>query len=169
MANWEIARVFPGGMTFFPTGDHELTPIAPHHFMTTDKLDGYTIFDHRKFELGRSLKLHADAEGGFLAHATEDHLVLKLFRDTRSEHQAPGEGECELFSNFDGQYVEIEVQGPYVAIAPGLSNDLLVRTVVVPLPKRLSVSTFDEVARFAREQVERFATPDLCVPWEPDV
>ncbi len=155
MANWEIARVHPGGLTFYPTGTFELTPIEPHCAMDTIKHREMTFYDHRSFQPGKSLKLHADGREGFLAHATERHLILKLFEDTTHDQQAPGEGECEIFANLDGKYVEIEVQGPYVAIAPNTSNDLLVRTVVVNLPAELSLADYEGLAAFARKQAEK--------------
>lgn len=168
MASWEIARVPAGGVTFFPTGQTELTPILPHHPLHPSKHAGCSFFDHRAFELGKSLKLHADGREGFLAHATAQHLILKLFKDTQAHQQAPGEGECEIFANLDGKYVEIEVQGPYVAILPGLRHDFKVRTAVVPLPVDVMFDDPAALAAFAREQVAQFALPDLSGAWEPD-
>ncbi len=153
MANWEIARVGGGGLTFFPTGDAELTPIEPHHPMVTRKQGGVTFYEHADFVPGKSLKLHADGKEGFLAHLSGRHLILKVFRDSLPAEQAPGEGECEIFANFDGKYVEIEVQGPYVAIAPGLSNDFWVKTFVAPLPEGLKRTDYEGLVAFAREQV----------------
>jgi len=168
MANWEIARVHPRGVTFFPTGQAELSPVVPHSFMKTSKMSGATFYDHQRFELGSSLKLHADGQEGFLAHATPSHLILKLFRDTLPEQQAPGEGECEIFANFDGKYVEIEVQGPYATIAPGARSEFKVRTAVLELPASLSLSDWEGLLAFARAQAKIFALPDLHKPWESE-
>lgn len=165
MANWEIARVHPGGVTFYPTGEREISPIAPHAELVTEKRYGCSFYDHREFALGLSRKLHADGEGGFLAHATPRHLILKIFCDTSAQEQAPGEGECEIFANFDGKYVEIEVQGAHVAIAPGARHDLLVRTVVVPLPSGLKLSNFQALVQLAEAEVARYAPPDLVGRW----
>jgi hypothetical protein len=164
MASWEIARVFPGGITFFPTGRAELSPIEPHHFLETRKLQGYTIFDHRAFVPGKSLKLHADGERGFLAHITSEHLILKLFWDTLPEQQAPGEGECEIFAQFDGSYVEIEVQGSYARIEPGARHDFSLRTVVVPLP--LALDDLAELLSFANEIAVQYGAPPVPVSME---
>jgi len=157
MANWEIMRVPSGGVTFFPTGKAELTPIAPHDAMPTEKAAGATFFDHRKFSIGKCQKLHADGEGGYLAHATPDALILKLFVDTNPEQQAPGEGECEIFSNEDGKYVEVEVQGAYSTIAPGEKLTLVVRTVVVPWPAPVDLDDRAALRRFADEQAKIFS------------
>jgi hypothetical protein len=168
MASWEIARVPASGLTFFPTGETALTPIFPHHPLHVTEQFGCRFFAHRAFELGKSLKLHADGQEGFLAHATNEHLILKLFKDTKTHQQAPGEGECEIFANLDGKYVEIEVQGPYVAIHPGSRHDFKVRTVVVPLGQELTLDDPLALANFARAQAAKFAQPDLLGVWEPD-
>jgi len=166
MANWEIARVPPGGLTFFPTGSHELTPIAPHAALHLEKRLGCSFFDHRQFSPGLSRKLHADGQGGFLAHATGSHLILKMFADTTFEQQAPGEGECEIFANLDGKYVEIEVQGAYVAIAPGQRHDFLVRTAIIPV-SQLDLSDLEAWAQLAHKHVQTLAAPDLGAAWGP--
>jgi hypothetical protein len=166
MANWEIARVFAGGLTFFPTGSHELSPIAPHSALQLEKKFGCSFFDHRKFVPGLSRKLHADGQGGFLAHATGRHLILKMFADTPFEQQAPGEGECEIFANEDGKYVEIEVQGAYVAIAPGQRHDFLVRTAVISVGD-LDLSDFEAWAKLARQHAQRLAAPELSAVGGP--
>jgi hypothetical protein len=161
MASWEIARVFPKGITFFPSGRAELSPVEPHHLLPTQKLLGHTIYDHRAFVPGKSLKLHADGERGFLAHATGEHLILKLFRDTLPEQQAPGEGECEIFAQFDGSYVEIEVQGSYAMIQPGESHDFSVRTVVVRIPEQITLGDFEALSSYANELAVQYGTPDV--------
>lgn len=159
MASWEISRVPPGGLTFFPTGASMLTPIAPHAELLLDLQDGVSFYDHAAFEPGLSRKVHADGREGFLAHVQpgqgqEDLLFLKLFADSLPERQAPGEGEVELFANFDGRYVEVEVQGTYDTIAPGQTSSLFVRTVVVPVPAGLRADRH-ALAKWTREVVTR--------------
>ncbi len=135
MACWEISRVIPGGLTFYPTGTSELTPIAPHGALSVKKADGMSYYDHGEFQPGRSLKLHADGQEGFVGQLWDDLLMLKLFEDSPAEMQAPGEGEVEIFANEDGRYVEVEVQGPYVSIPPGQSKPFVIRTHVAPAPE----------------------------------
>lgn len=142
MASWEISRVLPAGLTFFPRGASMLTPIPPHAELVLTVDEGVSFYDHAAFEPGLSRKVHADGQEGFLAHVAQDTgegdlLLLKLFADSSPEEQAPGEGEVELFANFDGRYVEVEVQGTYDTIAPGQSSSFVVRTLVVPVPPGL--------------------------------
>ncbi len=165
MANWEIARVPGGGLTFFPTGDHELTPIAPHQAMPTEKAFGCTFYDHSQFTVGACQKLHADGRHGVLVHVQQSSLgvlcIFKLFLDTAGKAQAPGEGECEIFANDDGKYVEIEVQGPYAKIAPGQRSTFCVRTVVVPLPNAAFLTQRADLVRWALAEAKRYGAPDL--------
>jgi hypothetical protein len=149
MANWEIMRVPAGGLTFFPTGSSELTPIPPHDILPTEKSAGTTFFDHAHFTPGRCQKLHADGQGGYLAHLSGNLLILKMFVDTQPSEQAPGEGECEIFANDDGKYVEVEVQGPYRMIESGAESAFFVRTAVFSLPS--------SVARRERGALREFA------------
>jgi hypothetical protein len=140
MANWEISRVPPGGLTFYPTGERELTPIEPHGALATEKVAGATFYDHSRFVVGRSLKLHADGRGGYLAHLAGSTLLLKTFVDTVPEQQAPKEGECEIFANEDGRYVEIEVQGAFEEIRPGRALTTWIGTYATDLPPSLDPS-----------------------------
>lgn len=155
MASWEISRVPAGGLTFFPTGESAITPIPPHAALPTSQAHGVTFYDHGLFEVGPCRKLHADATGGYLAHLFEDLLLLKIFEDSRPEQQAPGEGECEIFANEDGKYVEIEVQGPYLPVAPGDATQFLIRTAVCELPRGLKGPDRAGLKGFAEEQVLR--------------
>jgi hypothetical protein len=145
VAGWEISRVPGRGITFFPTGEHEISPIAPHGRLVLHRENEHSFYHHTEFVLGRSLKVNADGREGFLAHATapaEDgdrHLFLKLFADTSAGEQAPGEGEVEIFANEDGRYIEIEVQSAYQLIAPGQTAGLAVRWLVKPIPRHLAV------------------------------
>lgn len=148
VAGWQISRVFPGGLTFFPTGASELTPIPPHGALHLEKRALVSAYDHDKFETGRSLKVHADGMGGFLAHVARPQgrsplLFLKAFVDSTPDEQAPGEGEVEIFANEDGAYVEVEVQGKLETIEPNATSRFQVRWIVSPLPEGVSDQAFD--------------------------
>lgn len=151
MANWEISRVPAGGLTFFPTGQKELNAIAPHHHLPIEKEFGTTFYDHSKFAGDRCLKMHADGTGGYLAHRLGNLLILKIFQDSTPEDQAPGEGECEIFANEDGAYVEIEVQGRYATILPGERETFCIRTLVIELPSELHADDRAKLRAFADE------------------
>src|SRR5690606_26938028 len=152
MASWEISRVPPSGRPLYPAVDARLTPVAPHSELLTEKFEGTPFYDHRGCEPGKCRKLHADGRGGYLAHLVGRHLILKVFEDSPPGDQAPGEGECEIFANDDGKYVEIEVQGPYSRIAPGSRSSFLVRTQVAHLPSDLTREDKSGLRKFADER-----------------
>jgi hypothetical protein len=133
MASWEINRVPPRGLTFFPTGTRVETPILPHGELSFEEQAGVSFYDHLVFRAGESLKAHADGSEGLLAHWVRESslLVLKLFIDSPPERQATGEGEIEVFANLDGRYVEVEVQGPCESIPPQGTSSFFVRTCIV--------------------------------------
>lgn len=155
MASWEISRVPPGGLTFFPTGTVEISPIFPHAELVMEKVGSTSFYDHTGFGLGDSRKVHADGRGGYLAHLAERHLLLKMFEDSPAEAQAPGEGECEIFANLDGKYVEVEVQSAYRLVRPGERSSFVVRTAVVEIPEGLDRADREGLRKFADAQVNR--------------
>jgi len=145
VAGWEITRVAGGGLTFFPTGETEISPIEPHGLLVLHREAGHSFYHHTHFILGTSIKVNADGQEGYLAHVTAPGadgrrlLFLKLYADTSSEQQAPGEGEVEIFANQDGRYVEVEVQGSYDTVPPGQSLELRVRWLVRAVPPDVAV------------------------------
>ena len=65
-------------------------------------------------------KLFADARG-WLAHAHDATLFLRVFPDLTLDQAAPRQGELELYFNPERDYIELENQGAYVTLAPGQS------------------------------------------------
>lgn len=142
LASWEISRVAGGGLTFYPTGASELTPVDPPHpgVVPVTHAANVTWFDHATFPLGTNAKLNADGTGGWLAHVADGVLLLKTFQDVPQASQAPGEGEVEIFADMSGGYVEVENQGPYVTIQPGASSTYKVTWLVRKLPSDVQVA-----------------------------
>lgn len=140
VAGWEISRVPPGGLTLYPTGQAELSPVPPHAQLPLMYEQGYSLYDHAGFSVGQNLKVHADAARGLLVHLTapssagKRFAFFKLFQDSTPEQQAPGEGEVEIFANEDGRYVEIEVQGAYQTLTPGEKRSFCVTWAVREVP-----------------------------------
>lgn len=155
MASWEISRVPAFGLTFFPTGTVEISPIEPHAELVMEKVAGTSFYDHSAFELGWRRKIHADSQGGYLAHLAGRQLLLKMFQDCPAEAQAPGEGQCEIFANHDGKYVEIEVQSSYALVRPFERSSFVVRTAVVDLPPELHGDDRQGLRIFADAEVDR--------------
>ena len=115
MAPWQITRVPPGGLTFFPTGDGSYPPsnlaVRETPDVTWYAYDAAAVTDHQK--------LFADGREGWLAHLDGDALFIKVFAAVPRARQAPGEAQIEIYANPAHTYVEVEAQGAYDEIAPG--------------------------------------------------
>ena len=74
VATWEDTRVFPGGLTFYPTGD--LAPTGGTFPLPTTQ----TSFDCTWFQypatVSASARLIADGKEGWIAHITSGGYVL---------------------------------------------------------------------------------------------
>jgi hypothetical protein len=136
-AHWEISRVPPRGLTFFPTGASAAGTLA------VTRAGAGTWFDHDPGALTDvGAKSFADSDGGFIAHLAQRILFVKSFADVGPKDQAPGEGEVEIYAN--NRYVEVEVQGPYMAIEPDEVALWRVNWNLCALPSNLSASVGSE-------------------------
>jgi hypothetical protein len=134
-APWQITRVPPGGLTFFPTGDGRFPP------SNLDALEslGVTWYAYDKAAITDNQKLFADGREGWLAHVDVDRqaLLIKTFAVTPRAAHAPGEAQIEIYASPAHTYVEVEAQGAYQAIAPGASSPWRVVWLVRRLPRGL--------------------------------
>lgn len=137
-APWEVTRVGPGGLTFFPTGNGP--PRAGGTFALPPTMDaaGCTWYQHQGAPVGSDQKLLADGAGGWVAHLAGDVLLVKAFDDIPADQVAPGEAEIEIFVEGQGKYVEVEEQGSYLALSTGQPRDWEVTWIVRRLPAGLS-------------------------------
>ena len=115
LAPWQITRVPPGGLSFFPTGSGNYPPsnlaVREQGGVTWYAYDAAAITDHQK--------LFADGSEGWVAHAGDGTLLVKMFEVAPRAEQAPGEAQIEIYASPAHTYVEVEVQGAYRTIAPG--------------------------------------------------
>lgn len=112
-APWEITRVPPYGLSFFPegetyTGSSTLTPTLE---------DRIVWFRHGG---EHDQKLFRDGSERWIAHLNNSFVLIKRYQtDIPISSFAPGESEIEIYSA--AGYVEIEQQGAYEPLAPGES------------------------------------------------
>jgi hypothetical protein len=133
VAPWEISRVRPRGLSFFPLGAKSSGSLS------VEERDGVVWYLHDPTVLGDPGKKHfADGTGGYLAHVAGELLFIKSFKDVGPEDQAPGEGEIEIYAN--DRYVEVEVQGRYESIDPGAALAWTVTWQLCRLPAALPVA-----------------------------
>lgn len=129
-AIWEVTRVAPGGLTYFPING-TTTGKAGSTLEPTLVKGGYAWIDMTTNPAGTN-KLHGDGASGFIAHTDGVRLFVKSWADVAAAAHAPDHGEVEFY---DGDsYVELENQGPYVSIPAGQSITHKVRWSLAKLP-----------------------------------
>jgi hypothetical protein len=128
-APWQITRVGPGGLTFYPSGEGVF---PPSNLGVRDAL-GATWYDYDKAAITDHQKHFADGREGWLAHVDRDALLVKTFAAVPRSAHAPGEAQIEIYASPAHTYVEVEAQGAYETIAPGQA----LTWEVVWLPRRL--------------------------------
>jgi hypothetical protein len=120
MAPWEVTRVFPRGLTFFPKGPTAPTLSAGATLPTTE-MNNIIWFNYDMAAITKDSKLYADGAEGWVAHAADGLVFIKSFADVTADKLAPKEGDVELYANTDHpdikRYVELETQGAYGDIA----------------------------------------------------
>ena len=121
LAPWQITRVPPGGLSFFPTGTGNFAPSN----LAVRELGGVTWYAYDAAAITDHQKLFADGSEGWLAHAGDGTLLVKTFDVAPRAEQAPGEAQIEIYASPAHTYVEVEVQGAYRTIAPGAGNAAL--------------------------------------------
>lgn len=139
VAPWEITRVFPRGVSFYPTGSQPY-PNVDLPLPVTSERGAVTFLAYDAANVTGHEKLLADGAGGWLAHATGRALLVKVFRDIAREQAAPGEGEIELYLDGQKRYIEVEQQGAYTALAPGESLTWTVRWYLREIPADVPVA-----------------------------
>jgi len=153
VAAWEISRVAPGGLTFYPTGDEAKRGQLAG--LTKDS-SGVTWFQYKAETIPTGVpKLLADGKEGWLAQATNGLLLVKSFEDVAAAKYAPEEGEIELYANPDHTYIEIEQQGTYVELKAGEQIQYVVRYKLMKLPASVNVSIGDVgLLKIARSMIK---------------
>lgn len=153
IAPWEISRVAPKGLTFFPTGKGakrgDLVPLIKDTI-------GITWFSYNGDLIPEGVpKLIADGSEGWMAQVNGDHILIKKFKDISEKEAAPEEGEIELYANPDKSYIEIEQQGAYETIKAGESSSWEVKWYLRKLPEGISSSVGNqELADYVRKIVK---------------
>jgi hypothetical protein len=134
LGHWEVTRVPPGGLTFYPAG----TGMAAYGPIMLEKVGGYYWFDHTKFPAGQIAKAGGDDVGSWVAHVMPDPagdiVLIKSFPDIPPGTAPPGHSEIEIFSAADKSYVEIEAHNRMLTFMPGQAIPWPVRWYLRRLP-----------------------------------
>ena len=135
-APWQITRVGPGGLTFYPSGEGVF---PPSNLGVQDAL-GATWYDYDRASITEHQKHFADGREGWLAHVDGDALLVKTFPAVPRESHAPGEAQIEIYASPAHTYIEVEAQGAYGIVHPGAALTWEVVWLARRLPPKLSVS-----------------------------
>lgn len=138
VAPWEVTRVPPSGITFFPKGEGGFDSgiFYPLAVETIDDIVWFK-YDAKKMQEDHH-KLLCDGREGWLAYTNRGYLFVKQFEDVPRELIAPTEGEIELFANAEKTYMELEQQGKISRLQPDEYLDWEVIWHVKKLPEEIS-------------------------------
>jgi hypothetical protein len=135
-AAWEVTRVFPAGLFFFPSagGGYSADSGAP---LPVQFVGGAGWYAYATATVPDSMKYFAAPGGAWLAQVRDGALFVKKFTLGKA---APGESPIEIFLDGAHAYVELETQGPYQSVAPGATLSFTSRWVLRKLPAGLDAS-----------------------------
>lgn len=157
LAPWEVTRVQPGGLTFFPTGPS--VALSQGATLPTTNMAGVTWFNYDAAAATANSKLYADGTEGWVAHVVHGLVFIKSFADLTADKIAPNEGDVELFTTkaqptLGMPYVEVECQGAYGPVAPGASTSWTVTWFLRKLPSGIAATAGNaELAQFVRDTI----------------
>jgi hypothetical protein len=124
-APWEITRVYPEGLTFFPMGSGSIATASGNQpLKTTEDANGIVWFEHTESAMSddpvseQNYKVYTDGSDGWMANARDDLLFVKKFEDIGSGDSADGHGEIEIYC-LGMVYQEMEQQGAEQSIGSG--------------------------------------------------
>jgi hypothetical protein len=140
-APWEVTRVAPGGITFYPAQSPPYTQATP--LLKTTVAAGVTWYQHDPSDM-TLYKLFGDGKDGWLAHADGDLLLIKTFSDIPAGAAAKNEAEIEIYAA--PKYVEMENQGAVATLTAGQSLHWTVRWYARKLATPAAVGSADLVA-----------------------
>lgn len=138
LSHWEVTRVFPNGLMFFPTGGTPKLDFLKQP-VQVQQAAGYTWYDNTTHKMGQGeAKAGTDSPGGFIAqvapHQTGDLLFIKAFSPVAAASAPPDHYPIEFYCNDPHTYVELEDHSSYDEIAPGATYTRTVTWYVRRLP-----------------------------------
>ena len=135
LAPWEITRVAPGGVTFFPNPDSGPAPrtcSGTFAVPATSDFESYTFFADLP-TTGQTKLCAAGGSKGYQAHLSGDLLLVQAWTDVPASEDAVGEGEVEFYTDPSFTYEEVENQGAYAPLGAGNRADWTVRWTLTPI------------------------------------
>jgi hypothetical protein len=135
VAPWQVTRAPRAGILVWATGEpfHDADRLQKQeedpgcwfvHSGSTATFEGLEAGENHSSIAVQAVtaraKLFTDARG-WLAHAHDATLFLRIFPDLTLDQAAPRQGEVEMYFDAERDYIELENQGAYVTLDPGQS------------------------------------------------
>jgi hypothetical protein len=141
VAPWEISRIAPGSLSFYP-GTAPGTRTGSTFAVPTTTMSSGIVW-YQQDTSATQYKLFDDGKSGWLATVTGNVVFVKQFTDVPAAQQFSTEAEIELYSSgitAGKGYVEMEEQGPMQNLAAGASYTWTVRWYVRAVPAGVTVA-----------------------------
>lgn len=154
VAAWEIVRLPPGAIQFFPKGQ-ELSGVS--NTLRSDREDSIVWVADDGQRDGKLL--YRDGKEGWMAAVVDSLLLVKTWTDIPLGKIPPGQGEIQVYLQKNPAFAEMECMGPWTAVLPRDSTVWTVRWKVAPIPQHVSRTLGNpQLVRLARAMASSAVT-----------
>jgi hypothetical protein len=158
ISHWEVTRVFPNGITFFPAGNNVKVDFLQQP-MNLQQEAGYIWYDGTTHVANQGeSKAGSDSMGGFIAQvarqADGDLLFIKAFKaiSPAQSPPAPDNFAIELYASDPPTYEELEDYSAYQSVAAGATYTQTVHWYLRRLPMEAADAGVGNAALIAAAQ-----------------
>jgi hypothetical protein len=147
LGHWEVTRVPPDGLTFFPVGTGNPAVNVALGACCVTTMAGHVWADHTKYMPPNGnptsyAKYSIDGKDGWVAHVINDPagnlLLVKTFKDIPQGMAGQGHGEVEIYYDPMRKYVEVENHHEQSSFTPGSTIAWPVRWYLRRLPATIT-------------------------------
>ena len=150
---WEVSRVFPGGVTFFPAAPDSAI-LKQSKLPGVTLINGIVYFNYDYNQITENTKLFAMGSEGWYAHVKNGIAFIKTFEDLPSNVIAPQQAEIEIYANGNPRYVELENHGRYATLKPNETVKYNVKWYLRTVPKQLQqTEQRTDLVNWVRKQI----------------
>lgn len=130
---WEVTRVIPGGLEFYPKGE---TPALPKTNLPIKEEGGVIWYAYDPSTVNFQ-KAYQSGSEGWQAYVRNGIIFIKQFPTVKTTEFAPGEVNVEVYVNKEKTYMEIENQGPFTELQHGQTLTFDVKWYVRQIPANI--------------------------------
>jgi hypothetical protein len=124
-----------GSKVFFKLGASPENVVSTLEF---HDLGGIGWFDFDKDEIAGNLKMFSNTPQGWLGHINGERvLFIKTFDVIQADQLPPGQGNVEVYTSRQFEYIELENHGIFRQLVPGASLTYQVKWFISILPEQI--------------------------------